>query len=237
LSTVRRLTWLPGSICEEIATQVVGLLSHWAAEWNLPVPAPVRCEPVAADAAFAHDLVDLLGEPLPAWKQVLAHALFKFDAHGSRLVNAVVERMIASLQQRLLHAFGADQSIAEADGPLGEQGIQVVAEVLGQRCGFALTNAQLRASGKLKFPASQALPGVSFESALADTPVRLIAELGKADVSVDELMHLAPGDVLLLRESLDSPLRVLAPGSALELSAHLGAITNPPQRALRWLAS
>lgn len=237
MSTVRRLTWLPAAICEETAAQVGGLLSSWAAEWNVPVPGPVRCEPVAADAAFARDLVDLLGEPVPAWKQALAHALFKLAAPGSRLVDTVVERVIASLQQRLLQAFGADRSIAEAHGPLGDQGIQVVAEVLGQRCGFALTNAQLRASGKLKFPASQTLSSVSFESALADTPVGLLAELGKADVSVDELMQLAPGDVLLLRESLDSPLRVLAPDSALELSAHLGALSNPPRRALRWLAS
>ncbi|WP_457323211.1 FliM/FliN family flagellar motor switch protein [Roseateles sp. P5_E11] len=237
MSSVRRLTWLPEAICGEIAQEVGGLLSSWTVRWNVPAPGPVQCQPVAAGATDALDFVDLLGEPSPAWKQSLAQALFSFDAHGSPLVGVVVQRVIASLQLQVREVFGVKPAAAEEHGPLGDQGIRIAVDMLGQRCGFVMTCAQLRASGRLKSPAPEALPKVNLEQALADTPVPLMAELGKADINVEELMQLAPGDVLLLKESLDAPLRVLAPGSSLELSGHLGTIANPPQRALRWLAS
>ncbi|WP_457447627.1 FliM/FliN family flagellar motor switch protein [Roseateles sp. P5_E4] len=170
-------------------------------------------------------------------KKSIAQALFKFDLLGSSIAAEVIRRVTEPLTARLVGHFVPERMGGEESGPLGDWGAHVTVELLGHRCGFVLTCAQLRASGRLGVPANPPLPGVHLEHALAQVQVPLVAQLGRADINLDELMQLAPGDVLLLKETLDEPLRVIAPGSSLELSAHLGTFANPPQRAVRWLAS
>jgi len=237
LSAVRDLTWLPASVCREICQETEGVLSAWAQAWELPEACAVECVAVASGAPNSRDFVDLLDELPNSWRQALAHELFKFDAKGSALVDAVIQRVIDPLQRELRDAFVAVASAREDPVPLGDLGVRVTVELLGQRCGFELMCAQLRAAGKLKATAPAALQGVNFERAFAATPVPLVVELGHAGVSFEELMQLAPGDVLLLNEALDTPLRVLSPNSAFVLRAHLGAASNLPQRAVRCLAS
>jgi hypothetical protein len=237
LTAIQVLAWLPAALCGEIAKEVDGLLSSWAATWGLSAPSAVKCEPIAAGAAEPHGFIDLLAAPSADLKKAIAQALFKFDLLGSPVVDEVIRRATEPLARQLLESFGPQPLDGGEHGLLGDLGVHVAVQLLGQRCGFSLTCARLRACGKLVVPAAQPLTGVNLEHALAEVSVPLVAELGRADINLDELMQLAPGDVLLLRETLDAPLRVVAPGSALALSAHLGAISDPPQRAVRWLAS
>lgn len=233
-----RITWLPAQICGAIAEEFSQLVSVWAAAWDLPEPEAVRSAPVSVSIPVALDVVDLLAELPAPWKQSIGRALFKFDSAGSPLVQAVVKRAVESLQSSLREAFSVEEaSDAETPSALGDQGIQVSLEILGLRCGLLLSCGQLFGSGRLQLPKSEALPAVNFERALANAPVSLVAELGRADVGFEELMQLAPGDVLLLKQTLDTPLRVRSPGSLLELRAHLGAAAGLPKRAVRCLAS
>lgn len=237
MSSVHSLTWLPDAIHQEVATDADRALAEWAQEWNLPAPQMVECATVAASATGGFRGIDLRGAPPVDWNQALARALFGFDAAASPLVAAVVLRVIGSLQARLSKAFGATAASGTEPAPLGDRGVFVKVDLFGQGCGFELSCAQLRACGRLKPVASQALSRVNLEKALAHVPVPLVAELGKANVNIQELLQLQLGDVLLLNQSLDTPLRVFAPGSSLELTANLGMVADPPQRAVRWLAS
>lgn len=237
MSAIQNLAWVPASVCGAVARDVDGVLSRWAAAWGLPQPMPVHCEPLAAAAPIPRDFIDLMAAPSQDLRQSFSQALFKFDAPGSAVIDNVTRRVALALTRELGETFSSKSVSEEVHGPLGHQGVLVLVELLGQRCGLLLTCAQLRAGGKLAMPRARPMPGVNLERALADVAVPLVAELGRADVNLDELMQLVPGDVLLLRETLDAPLRMVAPGSELALSAHLGAICNPPRRAVRWLAS
>lgn len=237
MSPIQLLAWLPPSTCGRVAKDADEVLSGWAATWGLPAPGQSQCEPLAAGRATPDDFIDLRAPPASDLKKALSQALFDFDGSGSAVVETVIRQIVETLALQLSQVFAPASTGAEAHGPLGHQGARVSLELLGLRCGFLLTCTQLRVSGKLAVPLPGPLPGVNLEQALAETPLSLIAELGRAEVNLDDLMQLAPGDVLLLKERLDTPLRVVVRGSAMDLSAHLGAFADPPQRAMRWLVS
>lgn len=229
------ITWLPESICDEVVSEVDRELTCWADAWGIAKPGMVRAERVPALESVAPEFVDLLAEWPVAWKRELAQSLFKLDVDGSTLIDAVLVAVIAALQTRLRAVFGSAPASDDVSVPVGHAGVLVIVEVLGHPSGLMLSCAQLKACGKLRRPTPVALGTVDMERALAGLPVRLTAELGRVEVSLEELMHLAIGDVLLLKEAIDSPLRVRSPGSPLMLPAHLGRSSASASRALRWL--
>lgn len=237
MSAFQALVWLPAAVCGDVASATDDVLSRWAETWGLPPPRPGHCEALEAGAEALQGLIDLRCAATPELKKALALALFKFDVTGSAVGDAVTEKVAEALANQLVEMFAAAPGGDEEQSPLGHQGVRVVVELLGLRCGFALTLAQLRACARLVAPPPPGIAGVNLEVALAEIAVPLVAELGRAEIDLNELMQLAPGDVLLLKEKLDMPLRVVAPGSALELAAELGAASSTCRRAVRWLAS
>ena len=120
--------------------------------------------------------------------------------------------------------FGSAAAASPADALPGHAGLLCRFDWL--QCSFEqrLSCAQLRASDWLKHPTcSPTLPRVDLERALAGTPVPLVARVGSAVVNAGDLLHLAPGDILLLSEPVEEPLRVSSPGSDLNLRALLGS--------------
>lgn len=237
MKPVRRITWLPEAVGEALAGEVDRLLGDWAAAWGIANPGAARVAFVRAGDGGMHDVVDLLSDLPTSWKRALAQALFRFDAYGPSLVDAVLDTVVMALRSRLRTAFGDAPTPDALPMPIGHAGALVIVEVLGQRSGFVLSCAQLQACGKLSLPTPEALGVVDIEHALAGVPVPLTVELGRADVNLEELMQLSPGDVLVLNESLNSPLRVVSPGSSLALPAHLGSSSTSASRAVRWLPS
>ncbi len=237
MSTTQSILWLPESLCDQLAAELQDLFNTWAKEWGLPAPAPVRLHRVPVGASpLPADAVDLLAPPSTAWRNALAQAVFKTRI-DSPVVEGVVQRMVARLQKPLRSSFApqitADDQCASRQRP-GHEGICVSIELLGQHTGMFLSNAQLTHAGRLPRPATRSLAAVNFEAAMASLPVPLIAELGRASLSVSDLLQLTPGDVLVLNEELAAPLRLVSPGSPLALNAHLGASHDSHRRAVRW---
>lgn len=236
MSTVQGILWLPESLCEQLAAELQALLAAWAQAWGLPAPGPVQAQRLTSAAlAPSPDTIDLLAPPSAAWRGALAQAVFK-NRIDSPVVEGVVRRMSERLQEQLRSSVAPQSATADSASPQGpgHQGVAVTVEILGKSCGIVLSNNQLVQTGRLRRPASPSLPPVNLDSAMALLPVPLVAELGRASLNVGDLLQLTPGDVLVLHEALASPLRLVSPGSALALTAHLGASPDSTQRALRW---
>lgn len=239
MSPGRALCWLGPALVGRLSEAVSGTLAGWTSVWGLPPAGLIHAEILedGAEAAWPSDLVDLLAPPPRHWLDAIARALFPLGAGESVIVDAVIRRMAEQLQQRLQGHFPRQLPDESAAGLPGHRGVLITSELLGLRCRLQLGIAELREGGWLKCAALPALPALNLERAVGELPVPLVAELGRASVSVNDLMQLAPGDVLLLEESLDAPLRVGSPGCSLALSAHLGSLDDPPRRAARWLAA
>ena len=239
MSEALTLAWIPHSLCLTIARQMDGLLSNWATACGLPAPAgaiAVALPGQRQEPGLVPGLVNLAAPPTAEWLKVLGAALFGTDTGESAVFREATKKVVEALQQALAQTFGPPRVSPPTACPAGHAGIGLRVEVLRQPCAFFLCAAQLRASGHLQTVTAPVLGAVNLESALAGTPVPLVAELGRADIGLDELLSLSPGDVLVLKETLDAPLRIVAPGSDLALTAHLGASPVAPMRAARCLA-
>lgn len=237
MTSVHALCWLPSALCAELSAALQGSLAQWTSAWGLPSAGQVHARLLDADGAVPAAFVDLLAPPAVDWLDALARALFKLGAGESDIVDAVIHRMTNQLEQQLQRRFPHGPPSEPRSGMPGHRGMQLTVELLGRRCGVELGVSQLRAGGWLKSASLAPLQRVNFEQAAKELPVPFVAELGRATLSVSDLMQLTPGDVLLLEESLDAPLRMTSPGCAIALTAHLGATANPQRRAARWLAS
>ena len=243
MSEVWPLGWVPPSACERVAQTMNGLLASWASTWGLPAMVRASARPLDRKSGDSLDFIDLAAPPPAVWRQALSEVLFGCDATGSAVFDAVLKRVGDDLRQTIERAFGLAATgtfRAGDEAPMtapGHRGVVVQADIAGHRCGVILGHSQWRNSNGMPKPTAAPMVRVNLEKALASTPVSLVAELGRADVTIKELLALAPGDVLLLTETLDAPLRIVAPGSALVLAAHLGAcLGSAPVRAARWLA-
>lgn len=239
MSAAHPLVWLAPARVDRLSEAVRITLADWTSAWGLPAAGAIHAEISGADAATVatSDAIDLLAPAPGRWCHAIARALFQLGAGESAIVDAVVSRLANQLRHKLEVQFPRQSAQASSLGLPGHQGVQISSELLGLRCGIHLGIPQLRDGGWLKCAPLPRLPAVNFERAVSELPVPLVAELGRASVNVNELMQLAPGDVLLLEETLDAPLRVGSPGCSLALSAHLGALADPPRRAARWLAA
>lgn len=237
MSTAQSILWLPESLGDQLATELQELFSIWTKAWGLPVPGPVQVRRVpVGEPPQSANAVDLLAAPSAAWRGALTQAVFK-NRIDSPVVEGVVQRMTARLQEPLRSSFApptASDDAAVSQHCLGHQGMGVSVEMLGQRCSLFMSNSQLIQTGRLRRPVPPSLAAVDLEAVMASLPVPLVAELGHTSLSVSDLLHLAPGDVLVLNEELAAPLRLVSPGSSLALTAHLGASADSNQRAVRW---
>jgi len=236
VSDALRLCWLPASVCAEVSAALQDTLAHWTSTWGLPSAGPVHARLLEPGEAPPSDGTNLHGPASTGWRDAIARALFPGAGGESAIVDGVVHRAADHLDQTLCGRFPRDSSKPRGGLP-GHRGLRASVDCIGQSCWLELGCAELRAAGWLKPSPLTPLPPVDLERAASGLPVALVAELGRVSVAVSDLVQLAPGDVLLLEETLDEPLRVVSAGSAFALSAQLGAITNPPRRAARWLAS
>jgi hypothetical protein len=219
------LHWLPDSLCDRVAQQLQALLADFCSCWGLPGVSDVRVS-IEAHAGVSASAADC---PAVPWtdhaRGVVSRALFDRPwLADSAILCGVLDRVEKDLQQRMADKFGPAVGASPAVSLPGHAGLLCRFDWL--QCSFEqrLSCAQLRASDWLRRPVSSTtLPRVDLERALAGTPVSLIARVGSAVVNVGDLLHLAPGDILLLSESIDEPLRVSAPGSGLNLRALLGS--------------
>lgn len=240
MSASTSLWWVPDSVCQRMATDLDDLFGRWTTTWGLPAAGAVRVRGLGAPVPLGA-AVDLLGSPSADWRRALARELFKTAAVESVIVDGAIQRVCDHLRSLLMAWHGGGDANPAPDQARsacpGHWGVQVEVDLLGRPCTLALSQAQLLAGAWLKRPASTPLRAISLEQVLASLPVHLVAELGRTRLSVADLLQLAPGDVLVLDESLDAPLRVGSPGSLLSLCAHLGANLSSTQRAARWVAA
>ena len=67
-------------------------------------------------------------------------------------------------------------------------------------------------------------PLVPRRQAIANLPVRLVVEAGRAEVNVGNFLTLLAGDVVRLNRSIDAPLQVLAEGGGIVFDGYLGKV-------------
>ena len=79
--------------------------------------------------------------------------------------------------------------------------------------------AAASASSALTLP-----PLVPRRQAIANLPVRLVVEAGRAEVNVGNFLTLLAGDVVRLNRSIDAPLQVLAEGGGIVFDGYLGKV-------------
>lgn len=239
-STIR---WVPPAVVDALGQALARVLEQWAGAWGLDRDMPVRARALAA-AEPALELAPLAwasaSEP---WRNALAEALLRLPCAPSPVSEGVARRSIAHLEELLAqHALSSSRGEAQTHA-IGHRGVLLTFELLGETFGVELDCERLVDDGRLSMPAQVPPESFSAEAALKEVLVDLIAEVGRARVGAVDLMQLAPGDVLLLDTRLDDPLRVISPGSDLQLAARLGAtapatdVSIPGHRAIRWSLS
>lgn len=238
MSACLPLKWLPDALPGQVETALRDVLDRWAREWGAPLATTVAVRLLSTRESPATALPAPWDGELPnALTSALSQALLGSVAASSPVALGALQAAIDDLRSALRLRFRPEPARPFAPARVGHGGVEASFDLMGQRFGFVLDVAALQSNGWLAAPSPRRLTAVAIEQALRDLPVPLTAQLGHASVSVTDILQLRPGDVLLLAETLDAPLKVISPGSALQLTAHLGASTTSPARAMRWLAS
>ena len=245
------LLWVPSAVAEQLATALRASLSPWAQAWGLPAPDQVICQALShvqaaectADQSeqFAVDAaatVHLMGTR--ALRSGLAQAFFKTGLAQSPLAEQVVTKALQALKSALVSRVvlrGATQSPAHhaglnTPGHWGLRGSAKVGECLVQ---VLLPMNVLQANGWLPRAALAGLARWKPETVFGALPVHFVARLGRANVDVGELASLDVGDIILVSQTSNNPMQLLAVDADLELHAYLGAQGN--QRAAQLMAS
>lgn len=244
MNDAQELVWLPASLGSAMGEHLRRLLSDMASTWSLPAPGEVQATLLRADGAVPEGdepdgSLDLMARDPGALRGWLAEQLMGAAWMESAIVDRTMRQLLHGLRDGLLASFGA--APASPEGPPdrarpGHRGVRLQVRWAGRAMHLRLGTAQLRASGWLKPAPQTRLAPVNLASALAATPVPLLATLGKIELQLSDWLHLAPGDVLLLDKPLAEPLTVQVPGSDWRQQAQLGANADLTHRTLRWVS-
>lgn len=238
MSACLPIKWLPDALPGQVETALRDVLDRWARDWGSPLATTVAVRLLSTRESPAAALLASWDGELPkAWTSALFQALLGPVAASSPVAQGALQAAINDLRNALRLRFHPGPARPFAPARVGHGGVEASFDLMGQRFGFVLDVVALQSNGWLAVSSPRRLTAVAIEQALRDLPVPLTAQLGHANVSVPDILQLCPGDVLLLAETLDAPLKVISPGSPLQLTAHLGASPMSPARAMRWLAS
>jgi flagellar motor switch/type III secretory pathway protein FliN len=240
LSACLPVKWLPDTLPGHIEVALRDVLEQWAREWGAPAASSVAARRLEAQESPSATLVAPWGDLPKTWQGSLARALLGPAAPASPVAQGATQQATTDLQATLHRRFQSQTPQPFVPARIGHGGVEARFELLGMPFGFVLDLAELQSGGWLLAAPTRRLQAVPFEQALHDVSVPLTAQLGRARVSVTDILQLQPGNILLLTETLDAPLQVRSPGSPLQLTAHLGASDAPSpstRRAMRWLAS
>lgn len=213
---------------EQVGAALLAEAASWATAWGLPLPArgDVHIVRVAAakGAPAEENLLSGTESASQALRSKLTHLLHPSAGQASAVLKLVSKRLAADLLGRLRKRFAVDSApLAQMENTLGDWGVQATVQWQGCELSLPLSCGQLRAADLLPVPAATKLAAVSAEKSLSQLPVELIAEVGRASISVPDLLNLAIDDVIVLTRGLDSPIELGSPGSSLRLLARLGS--------------
>jgi hypothetical protein len=225
--------------CTAVQGGAQAALAAWCAEWcpamdagvGDVVPAAAPFDPVQACSRDGKRMLWL------AWGNALAPQLQQALFGGvtplaSRIAGQVLAALAGHLARVLLPANAAfpragaavpaapvdDDAVAFASGA-----VQFTVRLGDARLLCIVSAAAVDALAPVKAAAAlPRLPVLAWRTALADVPVHLTIEAGRAEVGAGSLLHCAPGDVIRLDRHADAPLAVLAPGGAQLFHGFLG---------------
>ena len=241
MSAVQPLCWVSGSTLDQTVSALLAEFDAWAVAWGLPQA--TRCDvrivrvPAAEGVPSGEDLLSRSEETTQALRTKLIHLLHPSLGEMSTVLELAARRLATDLLGLLRKRFAAYSApIVPAAAPIGDWGVQATLAWQGCQLGFALSCGQLRAARLLRDAALPKLAKVSAERALSQLPVDLVAEVGRASISVPDLVNLAIDDVVVLTRGLDAPIHLSSPGSGLHQLARLGR-TATGLRAVSLLAT
>ncbi|PDT81128.1 type III secretion system cytoplasmic ring protein SctQ [Sinorhizobium sp. BJ1] len=192
---------------------------------------PLRLEPPDEAADYAIKLpwtIDSGDFPLPAELHLSAAAASKIGkAFGTRtsFLNEFTDNLVQPIQ---LRAGGQQLTLREfkslrpgdivmceqADEPFAVLGNHLIAPLRRSEAGLAFASGwqPLKTSWEFSAMSKQETPSSEELEPLADLPIELVFEIGRAEFPLKEIARMGEGTVLQASPSLSSPVNILANG-------------------------
>jgi len=145
----------------------------------------------------------------------LAHGVRAQSGRETLLLTAFEERMISDLARSIEAALGTTQPEVHASEALAKPGDGICATVgetsRPDALRILISLDHVIASRTARLPPPRPRQGLSnLSHALGRSRLHIEARLGTAELRLEELQGLAPGDVLILDRRLDEPAEVVA---------------------------
>lgn len=241
--TIRAYKLLPDSALATVSASLGDSLRVWSRDWGLGMPS-VGCRRAWETESAVPAARLRLGAGEEAiwlcWRndlcEQLARAMFAPDRATEQRAGA--QQMAADAAQAALEALVEALGFVLRSQPVVQD---AAAALPAAACaaGSGAVLAELRFHGfalfvllehqvvsRIAAPADAgvvtALPALDCRALLAEQPVRLSLEAGRATVGLGSLLRLAPGDVIRLDALLEAPLTLACTGGAVVARGYLG---------------
>lgn len=245
--SVRAYRVLPATALAAVAASIRNSVVAWSDDWGLGEPA-IECwrawATETAELVAPGPCLRLAAGDGVAWLcwrsdpgELLLRAMFASDrVHGQgsgtpdiagEAAQAALDALVAALSRTLAGQpveRGAVAALPAAVMAPGSGAVLVALRCRGFAMSLLLEYAIVR---RIVAPADAAgvtppLSAVDYVTLLADQPVRLPVEAGRATVGLGSLLRLAPGDVIRLDALLEQPLALAAEGGTVIARGYLG---------------
>ncbi len=241
------ILWLPESACAAMAKALQAGLGAWSEHWGLSSPtvgnaralthrdAPVVLAEAEGSLDVAHGGVHLGGQARLG--ALLAKQFFGLNQARPGLSTVVVEEVAASFNEALVNAFGKALALPTQALPdvarfsPGHWGAACTVSWNGLSLHLAIAAPVLEACGWLPKVASTPLKKWDPEAVLSHLTLKLVAQLGTAQVAVGDLASVKEGDVILVSQPHSEPLVLFGLESDVKVFGHLGR--HDGQRAVQ----
>lgn len=249
MSSHQPLWWIPAAPLRRFGEALDAVVRAWASDWGVAAPAVGLVSAmgrrelrdfVASAESLGNDADNgpwLKREP--GINTNMSGLIFGTEASRSAIGREAGQLAAVALVEALAHrlrapAGAAPLALASA-AAFGHAGAIFRTHLGSHELQVAAPTLCLVQQGWLARPASKPLQPWSAVQALTDVPVTLTIELGQAAVSVGELSHIGPDDVIVVSRQAAEPITVRADGTDLKLRAFLGR--QGSQRAVQFVST
>lgn len=233
----RARDWLPAGIVagEGVRNAVSSAVAAWCEDWFArpavrlahlrtvePEPAVLRAGWRRIGGQLAANLPRRNASRLLGWALDVQLEQQEQTETDQRLLEAFENRMLADLGRRIETALGmplsgtpAFEAVDDPGGPYGGVSMALADAHEGDLMQLALPIEALLPFCRSSMPPrrERSEPMADLLPALGPTTVRIAASLGRAELSLDDLRNLAPGDVLVLGTGVNDPIDISLSGS------------------------
>lgn len=228
--------WLPDEalVGPEVRAPVEAAVADWSHAWfagraSLRLTAleprpPLWAAELGASAWQRHGEALWIASPAPALSRLRAKALDMAATprtetpRDAALLRGLERRMLSDLARAVERALGIPSAAAPPAPGTGSPGAECLCAIIAEPSGAEAVRLAIPREPVAAFRKARMSPPRRRDrpaprgAALAGARLSIEARLGTAQVTLEELRALAPGDVLLLERRLDEPAELFAAG-------------------------